>query len=297
MSPPVALFIHRRPDATARVVAEIARARPRRLLVIADGPRDPSQAAACAAARRIAESVTWECDLLTNYADANMGCGRRMTSGLAWVFEQCDRAIVLEDDCVPHSSFFRYCGELLDRYRNDDRVMTIGGSTFQDGRRRGSASYFFARNMHLWGWATWRRAWTAYDPAMTEWPALRRSRWLDGWLSDPVAAEYWRVKFDGVHRRAAHYWDYQWVFSCWARRGLAVTPNVNLVSNIGFGSTGTHTTDSRSRYANAPTQAIAFPLAHPATVAPDDDADRFSHDQRISGRLYYRLRRIARSLG
>src|SRR4051812_5076822 len=142
---PVAFLVFNRPDVTARVFRAIAAARPRKLLVVADGPRPDraGEAERCEQVRRIATAVDWDCDLRTDFAPVNLGCKRRVSSGLDWVFTEVEEAIILEDDCLPHPTFFWYCRELLDRWRDDPRVATISGTNFQFGQRRGRASYYF----------------------------------------------------------------------------------------------------------------------------------------------------------
>ena len=278
MRSPVAFFIFSRPETTARVFAEIARARPPLLLVVADGPRAgrPDEAEKCAAARAVVERVDWDCEVRRNYAAENLGCRRRVSSGLDWVFEQCEEAVVLEDDCLPRPSFFPFCDELLQRYRADERVMAVCGDNYLFGRVRPQDSYFFHRTPGGWGWATWRRAWAHYDARMSGWPALRESGWLSEIHADPRAARYWRDTFDRTYRAADEIdtWDYQWVFSVWARRGFAATAAVNLISNIGWGDGATHTRATSNRLANLPTAEIEFPLRHPRSVEPDAEADR-----------------------
>nr|MBA3765731.1 glycosyltransferase family 2 protein [Acidobacteriota bacterium] len=175
MNVPVALIIFNRADTTARVLAEIAKARPSKLLVIADGPRadHPDDAEKCLAARAAIDRVNWDCEVLTNYSEVNLGCGARPSSGLDWVFENVAEAIILEDDCLPHPTFFPFCAELLERHRDDERVMMISGDNFQFGRKRTQYSYYFSRYTHTWGWATWRRAWRYFDREIKLWPALR----------------------------------------------------------------------------------------------------------------------------
>src|SRR4030095_1100293 len=132
---PVALLIFNRPETTARVLAEIRNARPAKLLIIGDGPRpgEPADAERCLAARAAAANIDWGCEVLKNYSDVNLGCGQRPASGLDWVFQNVDRAIIMEDDCLPHPTFFRFCDELLEHYRDDERVMTVSGNNFQYG--------------------------------------------------------------------------------------------------------------------------------------------------------------------
>jgi hypothetical protein len=273
---PVVFLIFRRPDTTARVFAEIARARPPKLLVVADGPRAdrPGEAEKCAAARAIIEQVDWPCEVLTNYADSNMGCARRVSSGLDWAFSLVEEAIILEDDCLPHPTFFRYCEELLERYRDDTRIMVVSGDNFQQGRRRTDDSYYFSRYPHCWGWATWRRAWRYYDHAMSLWPVVRDQGWLDDVLQDRQLITYWSTQFQKTHEGLIDSWNYRWMLNCWFQNGLTVLPNVNLVSNIGFGENGTNSLLQDSSLSNIPVQEMQFPLKLPLFLVRDVQADK-----------------------
>ena len=273
---PVALILFRRPEHTKRVLAAIAQARPRKLFVVADGPRPdhPEDAERCAAARAVVESVDWDCEVLKNYSDVNLGCGRRPATGLDWVFEQAEEAIILEDDCVPELSFFQFCEELMDVYRDDERVMHINGSTYQQKPADVPHSYFFSRFPGCWGWATWRRAWKHFDFAVKQWPRFRDTGWMDGFLGNEQAALHWGAMFQGAYeaRPNLSYWDYQWLFACWANSGLAIVPRENLVSNVGCGDEATHT--GGHPLGSVPVRPVAFPLVHPPTVLEDWNMDR-----------------------
>ncbi len=274
METPVALFIFNRPRQTQQVFAEIRKQTPRRLLVVADGPRSSDEVDRCLATRSVIEQIDWECDLLTNYSESNLGCKRRIASGLDWVFQQCEDAIVLEDDCVPDASFFRYCSELLDFYRHDTRVMMISGDNYNPGIKRVSNSYYFSRYMHICGWASWRRAWQHYDVEMEHWPQLRDTDWLQTLLHDKQCADYFRGIFDAVHNGEVDTWDAQWLFTCWSQNGLSIQPNTNLITNIGYGIDAAHTKDPDHHLANLPTENIMFPLEHPRLMIRDELADR-----------------------
>ncbi len=275
---PVCLIIFNRPDTTARVFAEIAKARPAQLLVVADGPRPdrPEEAERCAEARAIVERVDWECEVLKNYSSVNLGCGRRPASGISWVFEQVEEAIILEDDCVPLPSFFRFCEELLKRYRHDERVRCISGINLEPKLRSRWFSYRFSHFNLCLGWATWRRAWQDYDFLLGRWPALRKTSWLRDILEDPRAVELYAKGFDRAYESAGEvdYWDYQWTFACWAQKGLSILPSTGLVRNIGFGPDATHTTSIHDRRAFLPVRDITFPLRHPTYVHRARKADQ-----------------------
>jgi hypothetical protein len=299
LNTPVAMLIFKRPQTTEKVFAAVRQAKPPKLLVVANTlskqagePLD----AKCAAARAIIDQVDWDCEVLKNYADLYMGCKQRIYSGLDWVFSQVDRAIVLEDDCVPHPSFWRFCQEMLDRYQDDEQIVAVTGDNFQLGRKRTPFSYYFSRYTHFWGWATWRRAWQSYDVNMTRWPELRDQGWLEQFLGDKAAADWWTQTFEKTYQERVDTWDWQWIFSTWLRDGLTVVPNVNLVSNIGFNTGATHTGDAGDWRANMATQAIPFPLNHPPSVERQIEADRFEQHEYYNfltnqRALEYRLKR------
>jgi hypothetical protein len=238
---PVALMMFNRPDLTAQVFAAIRRARPRRLLVVADGPRRPDEKARCDEARAQIK-VDWDCELLTNYSDVNLGCKRRVASGISWVFEQCEEAIILEDDTIPVDSFFPYCQELLARYRDDERVMCICGmNLFPRSPARGDETYFFSRYGATNGWASWRRAWKYFDVDMSDWPEFKRSGRIKDLFPTKVEQIFWTMLFDAQYRGKINTWDFQWLYARLANGGLIATPVRNMVVNLGFRADGTHT--------------------------------------------------------
>ena len=165
METPIAFFIFRRPETTRRVFEQIRKVKPLKLFVVADGGRNEEEWKKCHAARAVIEAVDWPCEVIKNYADKNFGCKIRISSGLDWVFQNTEKAIILEDDTLPHESFFRFSEELLRHYKDNPKIMHISGVNFQQKNSdfRCSDSYYFSRLPHIWGWATWKRAWKNYD--------------------------------------------------------------------------------------------------------------------------------------
>lgn len=281
MKTPVLLVIFRRPEHTRRALAAIRRARPTTLLVAADGPRTRDEAVPCAEARAVIDGVDWDCNVLTNYAATNLGCGIRVHTGIDWALSRFDDVIVLEDDCIPEPTFFYFCEELLERYRDDDRVMHISGNNFQPMQPGTDCSYYFSKYTHAWGWATWRRAWVHFDWALERWPELKLQQVIEKWCDDPYEQRYWTDIFDRMHGGVPDVWDYQWNFCCWARNGLSILPAVNLVSNIGDGPDATHTRHP-SPFLNRPTWPIG-PLRHPVSVARNEAADTYTFASNFGG--------------
>lgn len=280
---PVALIIFNRPDTTERVFAEIAKAKPPKLLVVGDGARASreGEVAKVAATRAIINRVNWPCEVLTNFSDTNLGCKIRVSSGIDWIFEQVEEAIILEDDCLPHPTFFRYCEELLERYRDDERIGMISGDNFQFGKMRTENSYYFSKYTHIWGWASWRRAWKNYNVKAFAWPEIRDGGWLKNIVHNSTEEIYWSNIFQSVHDGKIDTWDYQWTLALWAQGMVSVMPCCNLISNIGFGSDATHT-HGESIYSEIPVNEMIFPIRHPTIFLPCLDADIYTGKRMFS---------------
>lgn len=283
LTTPVAFFIFNRPELTARVFQAIRRAQPQTLLVVADGPRGPENQERCQQARAVIEqSLDWECQLLTNFAEQNMGCGRRVATGLDWVFSLYEEAIILEDDCLPASSFFTFCETLLAYYRHDARIMHISGNNFQGGIPRTANSYYFSKYAHSWGWASWRRAWQHYDITLASWPAIKKDNLMQEICDSEQESEYWTRIFEDIFTTRNYYtWDYMWHYACWSQHGLSIIPRVNLVSNIGFGSDATHTTEIAPQAA-LPTAELSE-IQHPPVVIRHRTADHYDFHHAVTG--------------
>lgn len=292
----VLFLIFNRPDTTQQVFEAIKRAKPPRLYIAADGPRKgvSGEAELVREVRTIATSVDWPCEVKVLFRDINLGCKQAVTLAIDWFFEWEERGIILEDDCLPNPDFFLFCQSLLDRFADDERVSTITGNNFQNNIRRGSGSYYFSRYNPIWGWASWRRAWKYNDGDLSFWPNWRRSSsWLEE-FPDFTERRYWEEIFDLMYEQRIDTWDYPWTASVWFHGGLTVTPNVNLVSNIGFGPDSTHTTDSNSPLAKIATNSLGA-IAHPLTIIRDQDADLYFFNNYITTmrkRLMLRLKFI-----
>ncbi|MBD1908900.1 glycosyltransferase family 2 protein [Funiculus sociatus GB2-A5] len=299
MKTPVALLIFKRPETTEKVFEAIRQAKPPKLLVVADGPRadKPGEAEQCAAARAIIDRVDWDCEVLKNYSDVNLGCGLRPATGITWVFEQVEEAIIFEDDCLPHPTFFQFCEELLSKYRNDERVMAIAGTSLVGEWRSPLQSYYFSQFGGNWGWASWRRAWKFFDYNIKLFPQLLEAQFLEHYLREPKYYLYWKKLFQEIYEfpdRSC--WDYQWLLACWMQNGLRICPEVNLITNIGFGANATHTF-SDNPLANVQTQEINLPLKHPQFMIQDFQADHLIQDKFFNVGFMSKLKRkIARTI-
>ncbi len=274
---PVLIIIFNRPDFVKNLIDILREVQPTELYVAADGPRDGNaqDIERCHSARNEIESVDWECKIHKKYSDKNLGCGFNPSDGITWALNNSGESIILEDDCMPSIDFFKYCDELLEKYREDDRVMMISGNNHTLGKCNLFYSYAFSHHTQTYGWATWDRAWKKYDLNMELWPEVRSYEWIESWTGSKKSAKYWHGIFDMCYNKELESaWDYQWTFCCWINHGLNIIPKVNLVSNIGFTSEGTHTTDADNLVANVPVVDLEFPLTHPTLFQHDIDLDR-----------------------
>ena len=273
---PILFLIFNRPDTTKKVFQRIRDIQPRQLFISADGPREhkTGEDRLCAETRKIVEQVDWKCEIQTNFSKKNLGCRIGVSSGIDWFFRHVTEGIILEDDCLPDISFFHFCETLLEYYKNDNRVMHIGGINLQDGMVRGNSSYYFSRISHIWGWATWKRAWQKYDVHMSTYPQFLEQNILRLLFPNLYTQKYWKRNLNLVFRKMKDTWDLQWQYTLLINNGLAVLPNINLISNIGFDGDATHTIDSFNAIANRPTGMIDH-IQHPLFIVPDSDADEY----------------------
>lgn len=273
---PVLLLIFNRPSTTKVVFDAVRDAKPRKLYVAGDGPRSnvPGDLEKVERAQQIATSVDWDCQVETLFRNENLGCKQGIGSAISWFFEHEPEGIILEDDCVPSHSFFRFCEVVLDRYRDDKRIMIISGTNVAGEWKAGRQSYHFSYYGGISGWATWRRAWRHYDPNMV----LYRDPEVAARMKDVLCStgQYkWRRCFlDMALQGELDTWAYPWAFARIINSGLAVVPSRNLISNIGFGASSTHTRSQRHPLAELEKHELDFPLRNPLSITVDRDYDR-----------------------
>ena len=273
----ILFIIFNRPGTTQQVFDAIKKAQPTRLYIAADAARagNTTDAEKCKAARAITEQIDWPCDAKRLFRDENLGCGKAVSEAINWFFASEPEGIILEDDCVPHPDFFPFATAMLERYRNDHRIISINGSNlgYQPATNN---SYSFSRFMNMWGWATWRDRAIQVDYQMNEWKTTRTKSW---WVfkhtkqhifdSDINWYRLWCAKFNTVASDPGFTWDWQWVYHQLRRRQLSIVPSVNLITNIGFDADATHTHEAVNPAANIPTLAMLFPIQHPVQMKPD----------------------------
>lgn len=274
---PILFLIFNRPETTQKVFDVIRLIRPRRLFVAADGPRPGMDAdfRNCAAARLITHKIDWPCDVQYRFLEKNYGCRRAVSGAISWFFSQVEYGIVLEDDCLPSVDFFYFCSAALETYRDDERVMHVNG-TIHVPPAGLKDNAWFSRYALVWGWASWRRAWKNYDPLLLNYPFAKLHK-----IFDHEKSMRWRELLNNVRQNKSGFntWDFQWSAALFACNGIAVSPKVNLIQNIGIGS-GTHEIRSSLQY-SLPEEKVwdAEKIDLPVSGYPDLSADDIIFDR------------------
>lgn len=284
MQSAVTLIFFNRPDTLEKVFTKVKMAKPPKLFLVQDGAREGSATDAdnILKCRAIVENVDWDCEVYKNYSDVNLGCGVRPQSGITWALSYVDSTIILEDDCVPEMSFFTFCDEMLERYQNDERICYISGLNHFEEWDFGGSSYGFTKGGAIWGWATWKRAWSRYDYSVSG----IRDAYTQKLLKKVLRGDYKRLFWwQETNKRVSNnvkisYWDAQWGFTKYSQNQLVVVPRYNLISNIGVGLDSTHAlrvSTAHKKYCdynNMPVKPLEFPLVHPNHMLCDTAYDR-----------------------
>lgn len=268
---PVLLLVFNRPDYTRRVFESIRKAKPARLYIASDGPRNGKEGEEVLVqeCRKIAQQVDWNCDVKTLFRDKNLGSGAGVYESINWFFEQEEQGIILEDDCLPNQSYFTFSEEMLNRYRNNEQIMLVSGSNYLLGLINIAESYYFSQVPATWGWATWRRAWKYMNFEMKHY---------NEHIKDfPEVSKMWQPHWDSIKNGSGvkDAWDFQWYYSIYEQKGLCIHPNVNLVENIGFDAVNaTHTFRPPWWYKFVITKELNQ-IQHPKTIKVNEKADEF----------------------
>jgi len=296
MNSPILLMVFNRPESTRQVLASIRNARPNRLYVAADGPRSSkvNETDMCAEVRQIfTNEIDWPCKLHTLFRERNLGCRHAVTGAITWFFEHEEEGIILEDDCIAAPDFYRFCDLVLEKWRDEPRVMHVGGNVLLEGT--GSADLQVSHLVQIWGWATWRRAWKLYDSEMTLLPRLRQlplRDWFGGQWRNVIRT------IEKVHLQRMNVWGARWALTVVANEGLSIYPRVNLISNIGFGDEATHT-DVVTDVANLPVGSLPSQIRIPESLVtnPKYDEACLAIINKLGPRIQRTLTRCVNSLG
>ncbi len=270
----VLMLAFNRPELTRQVFEAVKQYKPSKLYVALDGARRNvvEDKVKCEKTKAIFSDVDWDCKVVTLFRDENLGCGKAVSSAISWFFDQEEEGVILEDDCVPDQSFFNYCKTLLEFHRHNTKVMHIGGTNFHSGKKFGDASYYYSSIPHVWGWATWRRAWKKYDFNLSDLNYFLNNNIIEKYVGKGKVNDFWLEVFCKMNQKQIDTWDYQWQYTIWNNNGLSIIPQVNLIKNIGFGADATHTTEEHV-FGNMRTCSIGD-IIHPQIILINKEADK-----------------------
>lgn len=288
---PVLFVIFNRPREARIVFDQIKKVKPKQLFIAADGPRPnkPNDQLLCAETRSIAEEVDWDCDLQLLFRDENLGCGKGVYTAINWFFDHVDQGMVLEDDCVPNNSYFYFCDEMLEFYKDTESVMQITGCNFQKGNSRSDGSYYFSNFSYGSGWATWKRAWKFFDNDIKTFPLFSKTKFMSNVFPDKLMAWYYHRKFVKVYEKEiTTAWDFQWSYAIFIQGGKCIVPNVNLTKNIGYGLDSTHTAHINKNLANIEVVDLNN-IIHPTLKIKNYKADKFYFYNYVWGNLLAKI--------
>lgn len=287
MNNPILIIAFNRPKQTKTLLESIKKVKPDKLYFAIDGPRkgNKNDIQLINEVKSLICKIDWECDIKTLFRNNNLGCKYAVSSSIDWFFKNEDQGIILEDDCIPNDDFFTFCDTLLTYYKDNDQIMSICGSNFQNGIKRGNGSYYFSKLNDVWGWATWRRAWINYDVEMRFWPELKISDSLKHQIKDDAILKYYEYKFDRTYLGDFDTWDYQWTACIWKMNGISIIPNSNLITNIGFDNHATHTKKKDHKLANLKLSSLTS-IIHPEYINIDTKADSYTFNFAFNGYLH-----------
>lgn len=267
---PILLIIFKRKDVALKTLASIKVAKPTKLYIAGDGARlniADEKEKVDETRKAVLDAIDWDCEVKTRFSEENQGCCNGVYNAINWLFDNEDRGIIIEDDCIMQQSFFRYVDELLERYKDDKRIGMICGANYAKGVEIPD-SYVFSRYKSCHGWATWRRAWKLMDLDM-KW---RDSPYFNSIISNmgykAKDLNYWKYRLKAIDLKDVSAWDWQWYFTLAANNMLAINPKYSLTTNIGFGKEATHTSRAINPKEYIAQKDLTFPLVHPLHMTP-----------------------------
>ncbi len=271
---PVLIHLFNRPNMVVDLMQQIREAKPKKLYISSDWARDEKlgEADLVNQSRNLAlQQVDWDCEVKTLFQTKNLGTRYAMMAGITWFFENEEEGIILEEDCLPNQSFFRFCTELLAYHRHDPRIMHITGTNQQFGNKIGTASYYYSNFPSIWGWASWRRVWEKYDPKMELFPEFEAENLAINIFNDPIITNEILKNLRLTYEDKNMTWDHHLGFAIAINNGLCIVPNINLVSNIGVKKIGEKQLESV--VSNVPRIEMEGEIIHPNFYIVNKTAD------------------------
>ena len=235
---PVMICIWARPEIQKKTFEVVKKARPSRLFLISDGGRSKEEHALILQSRRIVEDIDWDCKIDKLYYETNQGMYRMISEELKFVFDRVDRCIILEDDILVSKEFFGFCAELLEKYKNDQRITAINGSNPLGVYDNNNADYFFSWANSISGYAIWKRTVDLFDDKCFEAEDLanllgNESKFSQNQLIRNVNRQYLYYKKQRNHGGHPPAVEFYRSFINVTQNQVDIVPTRNMVSNLG----------------------------------------------------------------
>lgn len=295
---PILFIIFNRLETTKRVFESIRSIKPNRLYIASDGPRinKPDDVAKCnSVIEYINNNLDWVCEVKWLKRTENLGCGLAVSSAISWFFNHEEMGIILEDDCLPHPFFFSFSREMLITYKENSHISHINGYNCQNNIKRGNYSYYFSKYFHVWGWATWSRAWKHYSYTLPHYDSFKKENILLNLFENTYIKEHWLYNFNQIKNNNINTWDYQWVYINFIQDNLAITPNFNLIENIGMSTESTHVFSKTTQF-SVYSNDIPNVILHPLFILQNREADKYTYKFHVGINLFYKFKFILKSI-
>ena len=291
MKVPVVVIIFNRPDKTKLLFESISKYKPDNLFIISDGPRKNvlNDKEKVKKTREVFKNIFWKCKVLTNYSDENLGTRNRIVSGINWVFQNVEKAIFLEDDCIPSKEFFPFMDQMLNKYRTNLKIGSVCGTNFFNFKLKNKENYFFSKYQSCWGWATWKNRWQKFDKNLETLDRTKKNKLLKFYLGSYRAYLYWHWKLDKVKNKKINSWSYIWSYTGFIKKYLHIVPKKSLIKNIGFDDSATNTRKPKYNFKVNSNFKFEFPLIHPSKIIVNNFYDKLCEDKIYSKSLKNRL--------
>lgn len=274
---PVLIIAFNRPKITENLIKELKKIKPKEIFFAVDGPRknNKEDKIKVKETQEVIKNIDWPCKVKKLIRTENKGCKYGPAEAIDWLFKNVDKGIILEDDCLPNKSFFKFCEQLLEKYKDDERIMHISGTNYNRNWKSNLDSYYFSKYPFIWGWATWRRAWNKYDIEMKNYEIFKKETYLKQIFPNKLEAMTIKKGFKTVYKTNFTAWDHQWLYTVISNNGLSIVPNENLITNIGMGADATHTNTKLEEKRSLPTKELKFPLKHPEFILQNKESDKY----------------------
>ena len=266
----VLLLVYNRPKETSRILKLLDNYKFKKIYISSDGPKKNNDLNEnFYENKKILKSLDKK-KYSINFLQKNHGCKIGVSKGIHWFFKNENKGIILEDDCIPNKSFFKFCESMLSKYKNSN-VMVVSGNNFLKNKIKINHSYYFSKYNHCWGWATWKRSWLKYDGNMKKWEVFKSSKKWKKLITNKTERKYWEKIFNLCKFNKIDSWAYPWLLTIWINNGCTIIPKYNLVKNIG--EIGTN--NSFYKKNDYKTKQLNFNLKHPNKIEINLKADSY----------------------